>query len=132
MDINWTRNHCPVPRSHPWSANWQNPNSLVSPIKIRPRCRRTSSSAPAPSDIERVAPRVTDSVHNNFAFPSLPFVVCYPPYFFLFLFFVFAFPFASLFFFLQKGGGGGSFVRSFGPRFIFVERASAMIARFVL
>lgn len=37
FDINWTRNHCPVPRSHPWSPNWQNPNSLVSPIKIRPR-----------------------------------------------------------------------------------------------
>lgn len=36
FDINWTRNHCPVPRSHPWSPNWQNPNSLVSPIKIRP------------------------------------------------------------------------------------------------
>lgn len=47
VDINWSRNHCPVPRSHPWSANWQNPNSLVSPIKIRPHWRRTSSSAPA-------------------------------------------------------------------------------------
>lgn len=47
VDINWTRNHCPVPRSHPWSPNWQNPNSLVWPIKIRPRCRRTSSSIPA-------------------------------------------------------------------------------------
>lgn len=86
FDINWTRNHCPVPRSHPWSPNWQNPNSLVSPIKIRPGNIVIHPPPPPPRRVISsvlLAPRVTDSFHNNFAFPFL--LRFSPPFLFTFL-----------------------------------------------